>query len=217
MSSPSSPIKHSRPSSSALVRAGLRYAQWIRWLLAVTVLFSALLLVIKFNPPRIHYSLVKPGVAPVPLTIAHTPVFSLGKVQSWTGRAVNNIFTFGFLNADDHFSAMRPYFNRTAWASFSASINSTKLVHKVKASSLLVQITPLATPYVAQAPYKVADQWVWPRIEVPVMISYIGALNSPSVPSQKVTFILSVLEVSPTESPDGLQIASLVPTSYNGP
>lgn len=201
--------------SQEMVRLGQSRASWMLYSVVLIVICLVIAWWAQHKVPPTRYTLVtQKGL--VPLEISQTPIFSLQKVQGWSGRAISDIFTFDFKNADEHMNSMRPYFNSAAWSSFIGSIESTNIVKTVKKNSLLVQITPLQDPYVVDAPYMQMGKWVWPRVEVPVLISYIGSLKSNKVPSQKITFVLTLVQVDATDNPDGLQIASMIPTDYKG-
>lgn len=201
-------------ASQEMYKKGTEKVLLIKVFLGFLLIFLLISWWTQHNTPPPKYDLVTKNQL-IPLETNNTPVLSISKVQNWSGRAVSDIFSFKFNNADEHMLSMRPYFNSGAWSTFISSINSTKLVQTVKKDSLIVEVTPLKSPYVVMSPYMNMGKRVWPDVEVPVLISYIGALNSKTIPTQKITFVLTIVEVDSTDNPDGLQIASMNPTDYS--
>lgn len=158
------------------------------------------------------YNLVN-GTDITALNVGPTPVLSKSKVQEWSARAIRDIFSFGFRNADTHLDSMRPYFNTAAWSSFRASVDKTNLYHSVVTNSLLVEVTPLQDALVGDS-YSVLGKTIWPQVEVPVLVSYVGAIGTNTMPSQRLTIVLTLVQADVSDSPDGLQIASMNPTEY---
>jgi hypothetical protein len=219
MSKPRPPIQpppQAPLSSSELFAGGQRFARLTTLLCLLCAFCLVVAWVVQRRIPPPAYNLVV-GRTVTPLEISETPVLSNPKVQAWALRAVGDIFTFGFRDADAHLAAMRPYFTNPAWVTFNGAIGDTKLYSTVRDNSIRVQVTPLQDAYVAAEPQIQFGKTVWPRVEVPVLISYIGAFAKGSAPPPvKQTMVLSLVEVDLAESPDGIQISSLQPTPYKG-
>lgn len=201
-------------SSVDLFSGGQRFARFTLFLSLTMMVALLVAFGVQRRIPPPSYTLVA-GEKLTPLEISENPMLSIPKIQAWSSRAVRDIFTFDFRNADDHLAGMQPYFTSTAWSSFNTAITTTELYKTVSNNSIRVQVTPLQDAYVAAPAQMAFGRVVWPSVEVPVLISYIGSFAKGTAPPvTKQTIVLSLVEVDLADSPDGIQIASMTPMPY---
>ena len=156
-----------------------------------------------------EYFVVAQGKAPAPMRVLNSPSLSAEKIVNWSNRAVRDIFRFNFRDIDSRLESNSVYFTEGSWAEFRASMEKTEMVEKVKGERLFVSLTPMEDPQLIDR-VSVNGQEVL-RVEVPVVITYIGGAK----PVFQRRFIeLFLLPVPSTDDPEGLAIAKLSAKPY---
>lgn len=181
--------------------------------ISLGVLFFLLLTFFLYSTPKPPQDFLVKGQSNQVTQIATLsgPILSITKIQSWSARAVKDIFTFDFTNADAHINSVKHYFTSSGWSQFSTSLKNTNLLKTVKNDQLMVSVTPLSPPVAVANPYYVLGKLVWPDIEVPVLLSYTG---SQAPDNQKMVIHVMLVQVNPAENPDGVEIAGLTKSDY---
>lgn len=151
-----------------------------------------------------QYYLVKEGEVAGRLPVLATPSLSVEKITLWSERAVRDIFRFNFRDYESRMRQNSVYFTPAAWRDFSASMERTQLLQNTRSQRQFVVLTPMEPAQLIGR--SVVNRQVVLRVEIPVIISYIGG-EEPIF--QKQILEVFILPVPPEQSPEGLAIAKL--------
>lgn len=169
-------------------------------LFAIFNVFSAS----KIEAPQ--YSVIKNQKVVGKLPVLNSPSFSGEKIKMWSSKLVGDVYNFNFGNINRQIERNKFYFTPAAFEDFKKQIASTKLDEDVISNRLFVTSTPIDDPVIVGRA-RVNGQDVI-RVQVPVVITFIGG-DKPVYKKQWLD--LFILAVSTTESPEGLQLARIVP------
>lgn len=156
------------------------------------------------NMPQPAYFILEQGKDPRPIPALSSPGLSVPKIQSWSARALRDIFHLEFGKLDQQLAASAVYFEPSAGSDFRASLEKTQMIERVRSERLFVLLTPLEAPQVVGRGFSQGREAI--RVEVPVVITYVGG---PELVHQYQIIELFVRVVPPTEAPEGLAIARL--------
>ena len=160
--------------------------------------------------PQPSYFVVEQGKDPQWVPALGSPGLSIPKIQSWSARALREIFHLEFGKIDSQLAASSVYFESGVWADFRSSLESTQMLETVRSERLFVLLTPLEAPQVVGRGFSQGREAM--RIEVPVVITYIGGTE----PVHQYQLIeLFVRAVPTSEAPEGLAIARLRAYPFN--
>lgn len=138
---------------------------------------------------------------------SRSPLMSNQRVQAWTSRALMDMYTFNFTDADQVLEEMKIVFRPDTYDKFMGQLNKKGgILPSVKANSLIVSLTPTSEVRIIKQGND-GGYRVW-MLEMHAAIYYSGALKTVP-PPENVLFSLMVQEVPPSENPYGLVIAQI--------
>lgn len=174
----------------------------------VLILAPGFLYYLNINKKEPEFNIVSPSKKTVEkLQVLDLPNLSAGKIENWTAKAVKDSFSFDFYSIDQKMDENRYFFTNSGWDAFYRALNSSKILENITTKQLVVWLTPTSPAYVvASERIKGYEDYVVWRVEMPAVITYVGA-SSPA--NQKVLVTALVIQVPTTISPFGVQISQL--------
>ena len=143
-----------------------------------------------------------------------SPGYGIDRVTGWATHSVGEIFTMNFASPI-HALESKSKFTPLGWAAFESALIRSKMVENVRDGRLDVKVVPIKPARVTQVKYVDDDpnQRVW-SIQIPLLMVYTGASPKPSY--RRLMCDIVVIQINPGQDVEGLSIAKLAMSTYNG-
>ena len=180
---------------------------------ALGVIFLAGLLVIAGSlVARIHVAhlpkpkvfLVEKGKAPVLVPTLNTPSLSQIKVQRWTTRTLREIFSFNFVNYQEHMASISDDFTDLGWNAFLAGLKASKVEDRISQDRLDVYLVPINTARMINV--QRFNGVVVFHLQMDCLMVYRGATKTETKP---MLADVIVRQIPTSDNPDGVAISDL--------
>lgn len=169
-------------------------------------------------PVPAHYLLAFGPDAPPKarrIQVKASPGYGVDRISGWATHSVTEIFTMNFASPIRVQQDARSKFTPLGWAAFEAALTRSEMVENVMERRLDVKIVPIKPARVIQVKYVDNDpnQRVW-SLQIPMLMVYTGASPKPSY--RRLMCDVVIVQVDPARDIEGLAIAKLAMSPYNG-
>ncbi len=177
--------------------------------LAIACLGILFVFASKMEPPKVFVTF--PSGESKQIRAMAWPVQSGKSVESWAVDAVQKIYTFDFLKAEEQLTAAQPFFTAEGWDSFTRALEASPLMKTVEENKLAVSVTPIKPPIIEATAGTGGNEFAW-RVVFPVMVSFTG--DTPTK-NQYMLMRVLIVRVPTTENPRGLGVQQLLAGGYS--
>jgi len=152
--------------------------------------------------PKVYLASTGKAVEQVP--VLKNPSVAPIKVQRWTTRTLREVFSFNFVNFDDHVASVQDAFTEQGWTAFQQGLASSNLANRVAKERLDVFLVPQALARVTKV--QIINGVVTYQLQMPCLMVYKGA----SATTNTTMIAQVIVRQVPTDvSPDGIAISDL--------
>lgn len=178
-------------------------------LLALGLLVATSISLYLSKPPPIEFGVANEWrvQAPVPL---EQPYLPLPDVLQWVSRVVPDAFDIDFIDYEAQLKVSTGYFTQNGWSIFMDQLNNYVDQMKLVENRQFVNCQPTGAPFLINQGV-LSGRYAW-WVQMPVLITFSGAVRSPSVP---LTLQILVVRVPTDNNLMGVAIDNVIVLQNN--
>lgn len=168
---------------------------------AIVMLVIALVVTHNMRNPSDRYFATTADGRLVEMVPLNRPNLSQAALLSWVAQAATEVMTFGFHDYQRRLQKASRHFTSRGWESFTAALQSSRILETVQAKQQVVTATPRSAPVLIQEGLMQGTyKWV---IELPLSVTYQAGI---ATRTDSLLVTLYVERVPTLENPQGVGI-----------